>query len=202
MEECEMTELEKLKAAKEVWETWCDTPRAPNLKDWLDAEIARLKDPHVEAKAILANYERNGYYGEGGKLLAYARHLESELAKAKEAAAEPLNDKIDCLEDPFAQAKHKLHGWSKSETTTAGTWNLIQYVEHLKNERDHYKIEYKHAKEAAAEPLDPKRVLATAAAVINSNKVDKGEFLYLDMTRAFRVCSGLSKKTKPYEVQE
>jgi hypothetical protein len=108
MEECEVTELEKLKAAKEVIDKWYDSGNMEETSyEWIVKEIARL-------------------------------------------------------EDPFLQAKHKLHGWSKSETTTAGTWNLIQYVEHLKSKIAHYKIQYEHAKEAAAEPLDPKRVYKTA----------------------------------------
>jgi hypothetical protein len=94
MEECEMTELEKLKAAREVIDRWANDPRVIDMQSWLDSEMTRL-------------------------------------------------------EDPFLQAKHLLHNWKSSTTATTSAINLLQYVEHLKNERDHYKIQYEHAKEAA-----------------------------------------------------
>jgi hypothetical protein len=149
MEECKMTELEKLKAAKEVIDRLYDSGNMEETSyEWIVKEIARL-------------------------------------------------------EDPFAQAKHKLHGWSKSETTTAGTWNLIQYVEHLKNERDHYKIQYEHAKEAAAEPLDPKRVLATAAKVCDGSvQFHNGTDQRVIADTAERLIWLCGINAKPYEVQE
>jgi hypothetical protein len=144
MEECKVTEIDRLKIAKCVHSSWLKRPNTDNVvfSQWLDREIANL-------------------------------------------------------DDPFAQAKHKLHGWSKSETTTPGTWNLIHYVEHLKNERDHYKIQYEHAKEAAAEPLNPKRVLATAEKILKS----RGESFAAECVDvAIRQTVGV--KSKPYEVQE
>ena len=78
-----MDELEKLKAAKEVRLRW-DTPsQSQNYNDWLDAEIARLEDPHAEAKHYLSEYEKMDPVGEPWALLKYFRHLEGELAHYK-----------------------------------------------------------------------------------------------------------------------
>ena len=128
-----MNELEKLKAAKEVRLRW-DTPsQSQNYNDWLDAEIARLEDPHAEAKQAVEY------------LRGYADHNVAE---------------------------HKV----------------VQYVGHLTAELAHYKIQYQHAKEAAAEPLDPKRVLATAATIIGE---PFGSYFSLANSSA-----------KPYKVQK
>jgi hypothetical protein len=139
-----MDELEKLKAAKEVRVEWELSDPPISYHDWIDAEIARLEDPHAEGKRLIA-LKIGGIPVLKQEIIDYVRHIEGELA--------------------------------------------------------HYKIQYQHAKEAASEPLDPKRVLATAAKLISKRYSDDGGFLDLDRARAYGVCSGLSENAKPYEVQ-
>jgi hypothetical protein len=91
----ELTELEKLRAAREVLRSWQDGPAGgPNLATYLENEIARLEDPHAEAKERMKRWESADptFAIVERQVLAYVRHLESELAKAK-AAAEPLDPK-------------------------------------------------------------------------------------------------------------
>jgi hypothetical protein len=111
-----------------------------------------------------------------------------------------IDSEIARLEDPHAGAKTFL---ASMESTTAISWqkDLAKYVRHIEGELAHYKIQYQHAKEAAAEPLNLKRVLATAAKLISKRYSDDGGFLDLDRARAYGVCSGLSENAKPYEVQ-
>jgi hypothetical protein len=123
-----MDELEKLKAAKEVRVKWERSDPPISYHDWIDAEIARIEDPHAEAKDILGGWKKYGSVDKGQKIIAYVDHLLNELA--------------------------------------------------------HYKIQYQHAKEAAAEPLEPKRVLATAAKILQ----DGGKLRHED--------------AKPYEVKK
>jgi hypothetical protein len=87
-----MTELEKLRAARESWARWQEKERVKSWLTWLDSEIARLSDPHAEAKEIIDGWERFGTVDKGVKVREYVRYIESELAKAK-AAAEPLDPK-------------------------------------------------------------------------------------------------------------
>lgn len=155
-----MTELEKLKAASDVLGVWYGLP-AENKQDlgrWINAEIARLEDPHAEAKRILKELESTGYGHLHKALVPYVRHLESELAyyktqyqHAKEAAKR--------LPEPFCPIQIK----------TAEGW-----------------------RDAASEPLNPKRVLATAAKILKE-KNSKDCVTYIAL---------MSCNARPYEVQD
>jgi hypothetical protein len=90
-----MTELEKMKIARSVNEVlYAQSDGRLSLSAWIDSEIARLEDPHAEAKERMKRWESADptFAIVERQVSAYVRHLESELAKAK-AAAEPLDPK-------------------------------------------------------------------------------------------------------------
>lgn len=165
----EMDDIEKLKAAKELWRVYWENVHDSNDKDdnwenYLDSEIARLEDPHAKAKRVIVSIL-------SGDSLDYMIHHDER---------QPLGN----------------------------------YIRHIEGELVHYKIQYQHAKEAmrpvaseyigevAVEPLDPNRVLATAAKLISDRYSDGGGFLNLDRAMAHAICWGISENAKPYEVQE
>jgi hypothetical protein len=113
-----VTELEKLKVAKEVAAIWWEKPATTTILDWLDSEIARLEDPHAEAKKVLFQWQHaEGHFAGKSIVLPYVRHLESELAKAK-AAAEPLDpkrvDKTAC-ELTWGDTRRFIEGYEDAE---------------------------------------------------------------------------------------
>jgi len=81
-------EIEKLLAAKEIWEKYREDkgPIMPWPR-WLDSEIARLQDPHAEAKAVVKSWEKVGSNEHSPRTIvfSYVRHLESELAITRRA---------------------------------------------------------------------------------------------------------------------
>lgn len=91
-----MTELEKLKAAKEVWLKWSDDDAVTiEWTDWLINEIGRLEDPHKEAKNIIARFSETNLpwhltNSEVKGIRKYVDHIKSEISEAK-AAAGPLD---------------------------------------------------------------------------------------------------------------
>jgi hypothetical protein len=87
-----MTDLEKLKIARSVNEVlYAQSDGRLSLSAWIDSEIARLEDPHAEARKALENF-KDSYFADQRAIYDLFQHLESELAKAK-AAAEPLDPK-------------------------------------------------------------------------------------------------------------
>jgi predicted S18 family serine protease len=142
---CEVN-IEKLKAAKEVYHEYHRGIENLNFNDWVQAEINRMEDPWAEAKTHVKDWKQ-----------------------------------------------------SRSLSISPRVKSIIKYVDHLENELAHYKIQYQHTKEAAAEPLDAKRVLATAINLIG--------MLDVSDTRKEMMQSGIQWtinkwNTKPYEVKE
>jgi hypothetical protein len=86
-----MTELEKLKAVREIYNKFSPIIVDIAFDDWLRDEIARLEDSHAEARKALENF-KGSYFAHQRAIHDLFQHLESELAKAK-AAAEPLDPK-------------------------------------------------------------------------------------------------------------
>jgi hypothetical protein len=248
-----MTELEKLRAARESWARWQEEERIKSWSTWLDSEIARLSDPHAEAKEIIDGWGRFGTVDKGVKVREYVRYIESELAKAK-AAAEPLDPKRvykTACELTWGDARRFIEGYEDAEPyelsdimteleklrAAKEVWTRYQnnsesnyqwydpWIDSeiarledphaearkaLENFKDSYfanqraihdlfhHLESELAKaKAAAEPLDPKRVLATAAKLT--------DVLDVSDERKQSIRSALvwsSNSAEPYEVTE
>ena len=148
--------------------------------------------------------------------IAKALASEWSLTPDDRGFLEFIDTEIDRLQDPHAEAKRLIVLISFNDLTEYMIQRqqrkpIVNYVRHLENELVKAKaasepLQVKTAdgwREAAAEPLDPKRVLATAAKVCNgSMDFHNGTNQKLIAGTAERLVWLCGINAKPYEVTE